>query len=114
MTSNIILNFISSSKNLFLFFAISWGVIMVFLIPPFIGVVFIFSFTMYLSWTEVGAARIDNLQGRYFIPIVPLLLMLFYNRRWNQKVIIIQLVTIIYILISIAVTLYALINWYYL
>jgi len=37
-------------------------------------VLLFFSFVMYLSWCEPGANLIGNLQGRYFIPITPLLL----------------------------------------
>jgi hypothetical protein len=31
---------------------------------------------LYLSWTPVGMARIDGIQGRYFIPLLPMLLFL--------------------------------------
>lgn len=30
----------------------------------------------YLTWTPVGAARIDGVQGRYFLPLLPLMTML--------------------------------------
>jgi uncharacterized membrane protein len=33
----------------------------------------------YLTWTPVGQNTIDGLQGRYFIPILPLVFLLFYN-----------------------------------
>jgi len=36
---------------------------------------------VYISWTPVGQNTIDGIQGRYFIPIFPLLLILFY--KWN-------------------------------
>jgi uncharacterized membrane protein len=35
----------------------------------------------YLQWTVVGKMTIDGVQGRYFIPVAPLLLLLFNNRR---------------------------------
>ncbi len=37
--------------------------------------------TIYVVWNPVGAAGIEGVQGRYFIPFGPLLLLLFYNRR---------------------------------
>ncbi|MDR3706180.1 MAG: DUF2142 domain-containing protein [Paludibacteraceae bacterium] len=45
----------------------------------------VFSFLLvitmiYMSWNKVGADSIDGLQGRYFIPIIPLFLVLFYNK----------------------------------
>jgi uncharacterized membrane protein len=42
----------------------------------------------YLSWTRVGTALIDGVQGRYFIPVavfgVPLLQLAGRPRLWNQ------------------------------
>ena len=37
--------------------------------------------SQYLAWTNVGAPVAEGVQGRYFIPAVPLFLLLFYNRR---------------------------------
>lgn len=34
----------------------------------------------YITWTPVGAARVDGVQGRYFIPMLPVLLLLL--GRW--------------------------------
>lgn len=36
---------------------------------------------MYLVWTPVGTGRILGIQGRYFIPVLPVLLLLLYNRK---------------------------------
>ena len=33
----------------------------------------------YVAWTPVGQNRIDGIQGRYFIPVIPLFFLLFYN-----------------------------------
>lgn len=47
--------------------------------------------SQYLSWTAVGAKEVDGIQGRYFIPIVPLLLLAIsrpYERaRWPSFVV---------------------------
>ena len=37
--------------------------------------------TQYMTWTPVGAARMDGVQGRYFIPMLPILLLLL--GRWQ-------------------------------
>jgi len=39
--------------------------------------------SQYLVWTPVGAAVIEGVQGRYFIPFAPLFFLLFYNRRFD-------------------------------
>ncbi len=79
----------------------------------FVGVIFLFSFTMYLSWTEVGGEMVTNLQGRYFIPIVPLLLVPFYNKKITVKPIVFPITSIIFIAISIAATVQAITEFYY-
>ncbi|MGB9979971.1 DUF2142 domain-containing protein [Methanobacterium sp.] len=33
----------------------------------------------YIAWTPIGQNRIDGIQGRYFIPVIPLFFLLFYN-----------------------------------
>ena len=38
---------------------------------------------MYLHWCPVGADRISNLSGRYFIPIFPLLFLALKNDRFK-------------------------------
>ncbi|MCX5634369.1 MAG: DUF2142 domain-containing protein [Planctomycetota bacterium] len=47
------------------------------------GVILIFT-SQYLSWTLPKASLIEGLQGRYFIPVCPLLLMLLYNQKISQ------------------------------
>jgi uncharacterized membrane protein len=47
----------------------------------FAGVIVAFSLLMYAQFNEVANPVIINLQGRYFIPAVPLFLLLLYNRR---------------------------------
>lgn len=45
-----------------------------------IGSLLVFSLMMYMIWAAVGAEILTNLQGRYFIPVIPLFWFLFYNR----------------------------------
>lgn len=44
--------------------------------------IFTFAFE-YITWTPVGNNLILGVQGRYFIPIAPLLFLLFYNQKFN-------------------------------
>lgn len=41
------------------------------------GIYFITSFALYLGWTFVGATRTVGVQGRYFIPAITLMVLLF-------------------------------------
>lgn len=47
------------------------------------AMVFLFEYT---TWTPVGETQIWGVQGRYFIPAVPLLFILFYNKRSSFKI----------------------------
>lgn len=38
--------------------------------------------SIYLVWAPVGGKVIEGIQGRYFIPLSPVLFLLFYNQRW--------------------------------
>ena len=52
----------------------------------FIGLIIIISLILlsqHLTWDCVGGEIIATIQGRYFIPVFPLLFMLFYTRRFN-------------------------------
>jgi uncharacterized membrane protein len=42
--------------------------------------------TIYIVWNPVGAGGIEGVQGRYFIPFGPLLLLLFYNQKISPLV----------------------------
>jgi uncharacterized membrane protein len=41
--------------------------------------IFIVTVMIYMSWNKIGAPVVEGLQGRYFIPIAPLLFIPFYN-----------------------------------
>ena len=47
----------------------------------FIGIVLVLVFfatpAMLLSWTKVGSQTVEGLQGRYYLPVLPLIIMLF-------------------------------------
>ncbi|MFX3622873.1 MAG: DUF2142 domain-containing protein [Ectobacillus sp.] len=41
--------------------------------------------SLYLTWTEVGSNFISGLQGRYFLPVIPIILFMFNERMNVQK-----------------------------
>jgi uncharacterized membrane protein len=47
------------------------------------SLVFLFEYT---TWTSVGESQIWGVQGRYFIPAIPLLFLLFYNTKSSFKI----------------------------
>jgi uncharacterized membrane protein len=47
--------------------------------------IFLIYLMIYLSWTPVGQELVEGIQGRYFIPVAPLFLLLFYNRKTLLK-----------------------------
>lgn len=70
--------------------------------------------SLYISWTPVGFNEILGLQGRYFIPIIPLFLLLFYNNRitTDKRVLyLIPLFVIFTLLISILVIFWSYYNF---
>ena len=78
-------------------------------IATFFVILLIFT-SEYLTWTEVGSKTISGIQGRYFIPlIIPLLVLFnFNNLRYNLNKIYKYLLTIIvFINISTLITLFA-------
>lgn len=76
---------------------------------------FLISLLAYLSWTPVGQETIEGFQGRYFIPIAPLLFLLFYNTKiiLNIRTNKLALVIVCYSLFALTITLSVLINRYY-
>ncbi len=42
------------------------------------------AFFIYLSWDAVGAKKLVGVNGRYFIPFLPLLFFIFYNNKFNS------------------------------
>lgn len=53
---------------------------MVILLSLVVSILWLFS-SQYLSWTPVGARMIDGVQGRYFIPLAPMIFLLLGNCR---------------------------------
>lgn len=47
--------------------------------------VLVIALLIYISWNPVGSAGVDGLQGRYYIPLLPLLFLPFYSERFQTK-----------------------------
>ncbi|MFT5779985.1 MAG: putative membrane protein [Crocinitomicaceae bacterium] len=60
----------------------------------FILLILLILVTQHLAWDCVGGSIISNLQGRYFIPVFPLLFMLFYTHKINLQRLLIPLVVL--------------------
>lgn len=67
----------------------------------------------YLTWTPVGKNTIDGLQGRYFIPLLPLVFLLFLNRLVKIQFQIVVFISIISVMISFIVSTFALHHRYW-
>jgi len=80
------------------------------------GTALIISVLLYLSWSPVGADRVAGIQGRYFIPVAPLFFILLYNQKWRSALFERRGTLMIYsaVVFSLVVTLYTIIQRYYL
>jgi len=72
-----------------------------------------FSFTMYCSWSAPGDPLITNLQGRYFIPVAPLALFLFQNRKLQVPSLVFPVVFSAFAIVSMVLTVRMLLFRYY-
>jgi uncharacterized membrane protein len=71
---------------------------------------------IYLTWTPLGEGSIQGVQGRYFFPLAPLILMLLYNRRYRLRLDAppLNLPVLCYCLLMLTLTSYVLLKGYYL
>jgi uncharacterized membrane protein len=67
----------------------------------------------YLTWTPVGASKINAIQGRYLIPVVPILILLLYNQRFRVKEFVPRSLASLYLVLILATTIYTLFIRYY-
>jgi uncharacterized membrane protein len=67
----------------------------------------------YITWTPVESPLIWGVQGRYFIPIIPVLLVALYNGRLSCQQRILSRVVPAYIVVVLGVTLSVVVNRFY-
>ena len=81
-----------------------------------VGTALIISTLLYLTWSPVGADRVAGIQGRYLIPVAPLLFLILYNGKWRSAMFERRGAPVIYaaVVFSLSVTLYSIIRRYYL
>lgn len=77
------------------------------------SVIFILCLLLYISWTPVGGAIIEGTQGRYFIPIAPLIFTLFYNRHLKLPENTMTIISLSWLFVSFLVMNFSLISRYY-
>ena len=78
-----------------------------------IGTYIILLTALYVAWTALGSKYVDGIQGRYFIPLIPVIIMFF-----SKKIIIIkkeklELYTNLFLNFGLAYTLLLLLSRYY-
>lgn len=69
---------------------------------------------LYISWTPVAKERVLGLQGRYFIPIAPIFFLLLDNDKFKLKNRNINMITVLYSVFSLTLTVVVLLKRYYL
>lgn len=78
------------------------------------GITILFFTLMYLCFSPVGLDLIKGIQGRYFIPLSPILFLMLYNKSIHLRFKHIDFFLVVYALISLSNTVYVLIERYYL
>lgn len=68
---------------------------------------------LYLTYNEVGRSYIMGIQGRYFIPLGPLVYLLIYNRQFSIKGNKMKWVLSTFTIVYLAAAIFTLINRYY-
>lgn len=80
-----------------------------------VGTMLLVSALLYITWTPLDAPDIEGIQGRYFIPVAPLFFLLFYNRKSVWKKFDKYAFLFVYptVIVSLIITLHAIIKRYY-
>jgi uncharacterized membrane protein len=50
-----------------------------------VGTAILISALLYMTWSPIGEDFIEGVQGRYFIPVAPLIFLLFYQHKLNWR-----------------------------
>lgn len=86
------------------------------LLALFIGNTFILALFFYISYTELRSPTIEGIQGRYLIPLAPLLFLVLCPRRWRIDLSAKRLhwLLIAFLVLTLTITLRVIIRRYYL
>lgn len=83
--------------------------ISIYLILSYIGILT----ALYIGWSEVGLEYVDGVQGRYFVPVIPLLYILLSKRRIFVKKDILDFNTEIFMSFGLAMMMFVFLSRYY-
>ncbi|HLM60491.1 MAG TPA: DUF2142 domain-containing protein, partial [Pyrinomonadaceae bacterium] len=80
-----------------------------------IGTAALISALLYMTWSQIHGDTIEGIQGRYFIPIAPLIFLLCYNKKFQWKSFnrYIPLIVFTAVVFSMIITLNTVFNRYY-
>jgi uncharacterized membrane protein len=67
----------------------------------------------YITWTPVGASKINAIQGRYLIPVIPPLILLLYNHRLQMREFVLRYTSSLYLGLILVISIVTLILRYY-
>lgn len=56
------------------------------ILVSFLSTFFLIFFVLYLNWTPVSAYKVDGVQGRYLLSILPLLILFFYKIKIKKEI----------------------------
>ncbi len=105
----VIVSFVSKQKNIIMAFQQR----IIILTTLLLNAMFIITI-LYLACTPVAWNTVECLQGRYFIPLSPLLFLLFYNSKINLNISKLSIFIIAYSIFSLSLTASVLLQRYYL
>jgi uncharacterized membrane protein len=79
------------------------------------GTAFLISALLYMTWSPIGGDSIEGIQGRYFIPVAPLIFLLFYQHRleWKHFTRFAPVIVAVTVIFSLIITLWTVYHRYY-
>jgi uncharacterized membrane protein len=79
------------------------------------GTAFLISALLYMTWSPIGGNFIEGIQGRYFIPVAPLIFLLFYQHKlkWRHFPRFASLIVTVTVIFSLIITLLTVYQRYY-
>jgi uncharacterized membrane protein len=80
-----------------------------------ISTAFLISALLYMTWSPIGGNFIEGIQGRYFIPVAPLIFLLFYQQKlkWRHFHRFAPLIITVAVIFSLIITLLTVYQRYY-
>lgn len=67
----------------------------------------------YIAWNDVGNYIIEGIYGRYFIPVMPLFFLLFYNKKFKLHSNKVNIMVMVFIIIILSISLFMIIKRFY-